>query len=285
MIEARFRQNIIIEGRRPRRILAPSVDIHVRGAIGDMAVLRSRSFRMLALIAACACGSSAAGGYRDALRDIVEMQCLVHWQQSRSANPCLRVALPDAPGAQNGYAVLADRKGGAHVLVIPTRSISGIESPELLDPAAANYFDAAWSTRSEVGAIVGRRLARDLVGMAVNSRRARSQDQLHIHVECLQPQLHDSLRASKERLTDDWAPIEVPGWRLYARRVIAENLGGADPIKLLAAGLAGARQAMGDYSLLVAGIAFRAGPGFVLLAGTGPGTERLLAPRCALDKP
>jgi CDP-diacylglycerol pyrophosphatase len=93
------------------------------------------------------------------------------------------------------------------------------------------------------------------------------------------------LRASADRLTDDWIPIEVPGWHLFATRVMGENLAQADPFKLLAGRLAGAKNALGDYSLLVAGMAFQAGPGFVLLAGTGPGTELLLDSSCAIAKP
>jgi len=40
--------------------------------------------------------------------------------------------------------VLADRKGGAHYLLIPTQTMAGIESGELLDPEAPNYFAEAW---------------------------------------------------------------------------------------------------------------------------------------------
>ncbi len=250
-----------------------------------MPVLRCGTHRWAVLLAACVAWPASAADGRDALREIVEEQCFVHWQRAHSPSPCLRVVLPEAQGERNGYAVLADRKGGAHFLVIPTRTISGIESAELQDPGTGNYFDAAWSARSELAGAVGRPLPRDFVGMAVNSRRARSQDQLHIHIECLQPPIHAALQAGADRLTDDWAPIEVPGWQLFARRVLSEDLAPADPFKLLAAGLAGAKDAMGDYSLLVAGIAFHAGPGFVVLAGTGPGTERLLDSTCALAKP
>jgi hypothetical protein len=39
---------------------------------------------------------------------------------------------------------------------------------------------------------------------------------------------------------------------------------------------------MGDYSLFVTGAQFADGPGFVLLAGVGAGTERLLDSTCEL---
>lgn len=250
-----------------------------------MADLRCRTCRMVAAIAACLWWTAAMAENRNALRDIVEDQCLVHWLQAHSAGPCLRVELPEPTGASNGYAVLADRKGGAHFLVIPTRIISGIESRELQEAGTPNYFDEAWSARAELAGAVGTALPRQLIGMAVNSRTARSQDQLHIHVECLQSVIHASLQASADRLSDLWSPIEIPGWHLLARRVLSESLGSADPFKLLAAGLVGAQNSLGDYSLLVAGMNFQAGPGFAVLAGTGPGTERLLDSTCALAKP
>src|SRR5271165_2887381 len=153
----------------------------------QMAMRRCRLCRIAALLAACLSWTAAATERRDALRDIVEDQCLVDWRQSRSPSPCVKIVLPEAHGERDGYAVLADRKGGAHFLVIPTRTVSGIESRDLQEADTPNYFDAAWSARAEVAGVVGRALPRDLIGMAVNSRYARSQDQLHIHVECLQP--------------------------------------------------------------------------------------------------
>lgn len=249
-----------------------------------MAELRSRACRTVAAVAVCLGWTAATAENRNALRDIVEDRCLVHWLQSHSADPCLRVELPEPNGARNGYAVLADRKGGAHFLVIPTRLISGIESRELQEAGTPNFFEGAWSVRAELAGAVGTALPRQYVGMAVNSRYARSQDQLHIHVECLHSLIYASLQASADRLTDLWTPIEVPGWHLLARRVLSEGLGSADPFKLLAAGLAGTQNSLGDYSLLVAGMNFRAGPGFAVLAGSGPGTERLLDSTCALAK-
>ena len=56
-----------------------------------------------------------------------------------------------APERQR-YALLADRKGGAHFLLIPIRSISDIESPELEEPGAPNHFAAAWQARDRLAA-------------------------------------------------------------------------------------------------------------------------------------
>jgi len=217
---------------------------------------------------------------RDALREIVQDACLVHWQADHVPDPCVRIVLPETGDVAAGYAILKDRKGGAHFLLIPTRTVSGIESPLLLAASGPNYFAAAWDARRELDAVAGRRLERTEVGLAVNGAHARSQDQLHIHIECLQPALRAVLRDEKHLATTAWTPIEVPGWRLSALRIDGATLAGADPFRLLATLMPGAAQAMGDYSLLLAGVDGAAGPGFVLLAGTGQGSELMLDSRC-----
>jgi len=221
-----------------------------------------------------------AASPRDALRRIVQTECLPHWRELHEPAPCLAVHAEPGDDAR-GYAVLADRKGGAHFLLIPTRAISGIDSPALLTEGAVNYFAAAWEARAALATAAGHPIPDEAVGLAINSRNARSQDQLHIHIECLEPMLRAALENGAEQLDDTWQPIGVPGWQLVGLRVLGTTLDGADPFQLLAQRLAGAAGSMGDYSLLVAGFRFARGPGFVILAGTGPGTERLLDSRCA----
>ena len=223
----------------------------------------------------------ACGQNRDALREIAQEQCYAHWLAAHEAGPCERLVLPDPTGMRDGYAVLHDRKGGAHFLLIPTRTLTGIESPELLAPDAPNYFDAAWSARAELERTIGHALGRDAIGMAVNAHHARSQDQLHIHVECLQPWVRAALAKQAPRLSANWTAVALDGWDLLGIRVRGARLDGANPFELLAARLPGAKGDMGRYSLLVAGIALADGPGFAVLAGTGPGTERLLDATCA----
>jgi len=91
------------------------------------------------------------GTGRDALRRIVQEQCVVNWSQHQAAAPCERVYLADSRTGNSGYAVLADRKGGAHYLLIPTQTMAGIDGHELLDPDAPNYFAEAWHARDLAG--------------------------------------------------------------------------------------------------------------------------------------
>src|SRR5580700_8480216 len=111
---------------------------------------RVRSF----VLAAFAAATTAAADHphatnRNALREIAQDECLVDWLQHQDPAPCERVYIVDAQ-ASDGYAVLADIKGGAHFLLIPIKTISGIESATLEEPGAPNYFQAAWRAREQL---------------------------------------------------------------------------------------------------------------------------------------
>lgn len=219
---------------------------------------------------------------RDALRQIVQNQCVVDWSQNHDPAPCERVFLADSKTDNSGYAVLADRKGGAHYLLIPVQTMRGIESGELLDPDTPNYFAEAWHARDLLSKFVGHDVPRTAIGLAVNKAQSRSQDQFHIHVECLRQDVFDSLRTLADRVTDVWSPVSVGGSTYEALRITGEGLDGANPFELLANLKPEARHHLGDYTLVVAGVQFKSGPGFVVLTGTGQTGELLLDSSCAV---
>ncbi len=219
---------------------------------------------------------------RDALRRIVQTQCVTNWVQKHDPAPCERVYLPDAKSGNSGYAVLADRKGGAHYLLIPTQTMAGIESSELLDRDAPNYFAEAWQARDLISAFVGHPAPRTAVGLAINTAHARTQDQFHVHIECLRQDVFDSLHAAAEQIGDRWAAVTVGGFPFQAQRILGDGLDGANPLELLANLNPDARHHMGDYTLIVAGMQYKAGPGFAVLAGTGPTGELLLDATCSV---
>jgi CDP-diacylglycerol pyrophosphatase len=219
----------------------------------------------VAFVLAAAIG--ARGADRDALWTIVHGECVVNQRTSGDPEPCAMVALRD--GAARGYALLKDRSGRTQFLLIPTARVSGIEDPALLARGAPNYFAAAWQARSYVEARVGHALPREDLSLAVNSAFGRSQDQLHIHLDCLRADVRDALRAHAPRIGGHWAPLGAPlaGRDYMAMRVLGEDLGQANPFELLAVGLPGARGDMRRYTLVVAGARFAdGGPGFVVLA-------------------
>jgi len=236
--------------------------------------LNGLQFGLLLFLLAALPAAHAAD--RDALRRIVQDECLPHWRVQHEAAPCEQLVMR-GPDAHDGYAVLADRKGGAHFLLIPTLTVSGIEDPVLLRATSPNYFAAAWAARARMDAIVGRPLRRDEIGLAVNSSLTRSQDQLHIHIECVRPEVYRALHtAAALAIGSRWTTLGIEDSQFKALRMPGENLDTANPFRLLADGVPEARRAFGAYTMLVAGMQFQDGPGFLLLAGRTPTRTQLL---------
>jgi len=224
--------------------------------------------------------SPAAANHPDTLWQVVHGLCLRDMRLTGRPAPCLHV------DRDKGYAVVPDLKRSSQVLLVPTARIAGIESVELLAPGAPNYWQAAWESRRYVERRLGRRIPRDLVGMAINSPYSRSQDQLHIHVDCVRPVLRDVLAAQTGRIGFVWAYLHGPlGQPWKVRSLRGEDLGEHDPFKLLARGDAKARAHMNRQTLVVVGATLADGsPGFYLLSSdTGSGFgEGLLDHRCAV---
>ena len=203
----------------------------------------------------------------NALWDIVHGQCVPDMQQHGNPKPCAEVDL--ARGVDGGYAILKDIKGASQFLLIPTRRIGGIESRALLAPGAVNYFAAAWTARSFTERALRSVVPRDMLSLAINSQFGRTQNQLHIHIDCIAADVREILRSERDHIGDRWSALTKPlaGRRYRALRITGDSLAGHNPFKLLASGIAGARAAMGRYTLVVAGMQFDADqPGFVILA-------------------
>jgi CDP-diacylglycerol pyrophosphatase len=219
---------------------------------------------------------------RDALRQVVQNQCLQNWKQHKEPSPCERIWIsspePDSPG----YALLEDRKGGAHYLLIPIQTFSGTESGELLDPELPNYFAQAWNGRDLLDKYVGHVVPRTAVGLAINSARARDQDQFHIHIECLRPEVFDALHGAAAQITGKWSPVTVMGSTYQAMRISDPSLETARPFELVAQLSPDARHHLGTYTMLIAGMQYADGAGFAILTSTGPTAELLLDSGCTV---
>ena len=158
-------------------------------------------------------------------------------------------------------AVLKDINGATQFLLIPTARITGIESPAVLAPDAPNFFADAWAARRFVEARAGHADApRRPSSLAINPPGARSQEQLHIHIDCIRPEVRAALQSLP--IGTGWTTLPEPlaGQRYAAMRVATLD---PTPFHRLADGLPGAADAMGQYTIVVAG----APDGFILLAG------------------
>ena len=216
----------------------------------------------------------------DGYRQIVQNQCVVNWTQHQNPAPCEKVFLADANTDNSGYALLADPDGGAHYLLIPTQTMTGTDSTELLDPNLPNYFAQAWHGRDLLSKFVGHAVPGTDVGLAVGTAATRTQHQFHIHIECLRPEVVASLKAVADTVTDRWAPVTVAGLPFQAMRLSSQALEATNPFELVANLSSDARHHMGSYTVVIAGAQYSSGPGFMLLTGTGPSGDLLLDSGC-----
>jgi CDP-diacylglycerol pyrophosphatase len=216
----------------------------------------------------------------DAYRQIVQNQCVINWTQRNNPSPCEKVFLADPNGDGSGYALLADPDGGAHYLLIPTQTMTGTESTELLDPNLPNYFAEAWRGRDLLSKFVGHPVPRTDVGLAVATAATRKQHQFHIHIECLRPEVVDSLKAAADTVTDRWSPVTVAGFPFQAMRLSAQGLELTNPFELVASLSPDARHHLGNYTVVVAGAQYQSGPGFIVLTGDGPSGDLLMDSGC-----
>ena len=213
--------------------------------------------------------ATAAHADPDALWHLVNQQCVVDETQFGNPAPCAEVDL--SAGEQRGFAVLKDSEGARQFLLIPTARIPGIESPELLAPDAPNYFADAWRARSFTEAAAGGPVPREWMSLAINSALARTQNQLHIHIDCLRTDVHDALSRYGGNVGPEWTTFPVPlaGHTYTARTVDGPELV-ANPFQLVAEEVGG--QDMGSQTIVVVGARRGDGSaGFLILADRADG--------------
>jgi len=229
----------------------------------------------------------AASGHANALWHIVHELCTPDMKTNGHPAPCVSVDLA------GGVAVLKDIQGKTQYLIIPTARVTGIESPELLAPGSPNYWAAAWEARKLVERGIGHPVPREDIGLAVNSVNGRTQNQLHIHVDCVREDVRDALRQDVRRIGTRWSSVLLGRYqhRYRVRWLAGDAIAPQDdPFKILAATIPTARVDMGDESLAVIGATRPDGaPGFILLEDPGDGTpfdlaaaEELLDHRCTI---
>ena len=220
----------------------------------------------LLLSAGLAVDPLAARADSMALWHIVHESCVPHAEAGEGPKPCEDVDL--ARGEAEGVAILKDLHGMWQMLAIPTRRITGVEDPQMLAPDAPNVFAGAWKAKALLEDRLRRSLPRESVALTINSKWARSQDQFHVHVDCLAKSVAEKLDDYRSALDDRWRAMTVAlnGRMYFARRLYSTDLSDAEPLKLLAGGLEGAKDHMDAYSLAAVGATFGGKPGFILLA-------------------
>ena len=79
-----------------------------------------------------------------------------------------------------------------------------VESSELLDPDTPNYFAQAWRARDLLTQFVGHDVPRSAVGLAINTAHSRTQDQFHVHIECLRQDVAEIVAQAAHAVTEAW---------------------------------------------------------------------------------
>jgi CDP-diacylglycerol pyrophosphatase len=229
---------------------------------------------------------------RQELWKIVNGMCVPDEQQHSNPAPCVEVNLSE--GLDRGFVILKDgspTKPNGYLL-IPTRHIVDGDEDFFLRSGSPNYFQYAWNYRDFVSQHLGARLAWDMIGLATNSSHDRSQNQFHIHIDCVRPAVRDFLHGATEISDGLWSRVEVPtaNHPYFVTKIPRDSLEGINPFKLVADGLPGAGVDIGLQTLVLIGARFQDGKrGFYLLTSRydGPRSahgEDLLDPGCQAAK-
>ena len=201
---------------------------------------------------------------RGALWQVVRA-CVADQRLTGSPFPCLEVDLTG--GEEQGYVVLR-QPFPRDTILAPTRKIIGVEDPFLYSPEAPNYFAAAWRARTFLDGADGKPPERDRIALAVNSRVARYQDQLHIHIGCLVPSARNAVQAIAPRLrVGEWTQVGavVPHSMFWGLR-IQGDLAAVQPFRLAADYLADKARNRADIMIVVAATRVAGVDEFLILA-------------------
>jgi CDP-diacylglycerol pyrophosphatase len=197
------------------------------------------------------------------------------------------------------FAILRDSAAEkpTNLLLVPIKPTTGIESQELWADRAPNYFAYAWDNRWRLHARILAKLKkltpkkdvkiddlqRDQIGLAVNAKATRGQEQLHIHIDCMREEVRAALGASQAKIPKTgWSAAEIDlnpddktdKKRFFYRvmRIERDDLEETNPFNLLSTRLKAADEAkraalMALQTLVLTGAP---GGGFYLLSQDGP---------------
>jgi CDP-diacylglycerol pyrophosphatase len=248
-----------------------------RGALLGVAFSLAAGLLTLAPWASFAATTSG----RNALGQVVA-SCLAVKRTLGTPFPCLEVS----SDGETQHVVLRVPGAATHVLVVPTEAITGLEDRALRRPSTSTLWNAAWEARKYIEEALNRPLARGAIGLAVNSQQSRSQDRLHIHVDCVRKDVQSRLEGLRPREADrTWTllPGQLGGSRYWIKAMRADSLRDLNPVEMIPKLPRWSSRQMETTSLALIGMTFRDGRnGFYVLASyTSGSAESLLDHRCS----
>jgi CDP-diacylglycerol pyrophosphatase len=138
--------------------------------------------------------------------------CVAGDYKTRSVPECVLMVNRTRP---DGFVIVRADEGFAQFLLVPVRPIKGIEDKVLDAPDAPNYWLGAWRARwlldverrAALSALGLKEIPREDVALVVNSAASRSQDQLHIHIDCVREDVRNTLAGSE--IGTAWSDIRL----------------------------------------------------------------------------
>lgn len=182
----------------------------------------------------------------NALWQIISQQCVPGQQQKNNPSPCQRVDMAQ------GYVTLKDRNGPLQYLLMPVARISGIESAALSNPATPNFFALAWQQRGLLSQRRGAPINDNALSLTINSEYGRTQNQLHIHISCLRPDVRQQLDRLTPALNARWQPVTLNQHRWLVRSLTSAELEQQSSFIRLMQEVPQAQQEMGRFGLALA---------------------------------
>lgn len=181
----------------------------------------------------------------DALWQIVSRSCVPSEAAGKGPGKCAKVS-PD------GYALLKDMRGKGQYLLIPTARVTSMESSALSRPGAPDYFLDAWENRGFVSKALDARVPDALMSLAINSAKGRSQNQLHIHIDCMSQAVRDALSAYDDAAPGAWVDARLNHHFYRLMRVASASAADVHPYERVLKQAEAHGQAIGDHSIFMA---------------------------------
>lgn len=172
-----------------------------------------RTVAVLALAFTATSCTRLAAVDSNALWKIVDLRCVPSQQATGTPGQCTVVDL------DKRYAILKDIVGRSQHLLIPTDRVTGIESPLVLTSNAQDYWDDAWVSRLYVEQSIKRTLPDNQLGLEINSQFRRTQNQLHIHIDCMHSKVSGALARHAKDTPGEWRWDTLDGQRYRIMRV------------------------------------------------------------------
>lgn len=206
-------------------------------------------------------GGSGRPADREALWSVVGTLCLPASYVGLSF-PCTRLR------RDKGYAVLrSPARNGSSFIITPLVPVPGVESVGDAPESVRKLWLSAWEERHLLEEAANRKLNWSDVVLAVNSKATRSQDQLHIHIGCIDGALRDFLAAEPPSAEKNWQVARPAAMNVgfFVRLLPAEAMKG-DLFKMVFDEIPGARPQAERQTIAVAGVTRGSWRGFALIA-------------------